>query len=74
MSADELLTAVAALNPGALARARRLACAIRLVRAGTKTADAVLIVRQQHACSRGEAWRVVSMAVDMAAPLRRAGG
>ncbi len=71
MTPDDLLEAVAVLNPGALARARRLASAVRLIRSGHSPRDATRIVVATHSCSRIEAWRVVAMAVDMAGPIGR---
>ncbi len=68
MSADELLGAVALLNPGALRRAQRLSVAVTLLRSGESRADAARLLRVRFAIGRCEAWRIVSMAADMAAP------
>lgn len=69
MSADDILGAVALLNPGALARARRLTAAVALLQAGVSQADARVQIRIRFQCDRVEAWRLVAMAADLAAPL-----
>lgn len=68
MTSDAILEAVSIINPGALARARRLALAVTLVRSGMHRRDVVQLVRQRHQCSRIEAYRVVSWAIDLAEP------
>jgi hypothetical protein len=69
MTADDVLGAVAVLNPGALRRAQRLAAAVSMLAAGTPAKYAVRLMRDRFSIDRVEAWRVVSMASDMAGPV-----
>lgn len=66
MTADLVLEAVFLLNPRTGERARRLVCAVQLLRAGTEKKDAVLQIRQRFGVGWHAAWRVVDMAADMA--------
>jgi len=66
MSADEILEAVFVINPRTGERARRLACAIGLLREGRSTREASVILRERFSISRMEAWRVVDIANDLA--------
>jgi len=66
MSDEHLLEAVHTLNPRTLERARRLAIALSLLRSGIGRREACTIVRVRCVVGRIEAWRVVSMAADMA--------
>lgn len=73
MTADEkLLAAVYIVDPGALERARRLCCAMDLVRSGVRTAEANRIMRERFGISRFVAWESLSMAADLAAPESKA--
>ncbi|MEY2654297.1 MAG: hypothetical protein RLZZ524_1325 [Pseudomonadota bacterium] len=72
MSADAVLEAVALLNPRTMARAQRLASAVSMIRSGVEQREASVLIRERFGCDRWTAWRVVSMAVDMAAPIEPA--
>jgi hypothetical protein len=69
MTADDVLGAVAVLNPGALRRAQRLAAAVSMLAAGTPAKDTARLMRARFGVERREAWRIVSMAGDMAGPV-----
>ena len=66
MSDAALLEAVHVLNPRTLDRARRLSCALQLLRAGESQRAARVLLRQRFGCDRLESWRIVSLAADMA--------
>ena len=66
MSDALLLEAVFVLNPRTAERARRLACALALLRAGMQRREACTIIQQRFGVCQSNAWRVVSMAADMA--------
>lgn len=66
MNADDILAAVAVINPNTLARARRLAGAIVMLEAGVSASEARRIVRERFGCNRHEAWHIVRMAVEIA--------
>lgn len=66
MTADDILAAVYILNRGTAERARRLACAVALMRSGVARRDAVLQIRARFSVCREEAWRMVDMAADVA--------
>ena len=69
MTADDVLGAVAVLNPGALRRAQRLAAAVSMLAVGTPAKDTARLMRARFGVERREAWRIVSMACDMAGPV-----
>lgn len=58
--------AVFVLNPRTGERARRLACAVRLLRGGMSVSDVRVEIRLRFSVTRPVAWRVVDMAADMA--------
>jgi hypothetical protein len=62
----QVLAAVFVLSPGTGKRAQRLACAIALLRAGMSRREATKAIRLRFAVPHCEAWRMVSMAFDMA--------
>ncbi len=66
MSDAELIAAVAVVGPRALEKARRLACALALVRQGMNRREVVQALRDRLGMDRLEAWRVMSIAWDMA--------
>lgn len=66
MSHDEIIEAVHALNPRALQRARRFACALALLRAGMSRREACATLRLRYRIIQQEAWRLVDMAADIA--------
>ena len=66
MTADDILAAVYLLNRGTAERARRLACAMALMRSGVARKEAVLQIRARFTVCQSEAWRVVDMACDVA--------
>lgn len=65
MKAEAILEAVFILAPRTGERARRLACAADLLRAGTGRRDAAIQIQRRFAVGQPEAWRVVDMAADM---------
>ena len=65
MNAEAILEAVFILNPRTGERARRLACAVLLLRADTSRRDAAIQIQRRFAVGQPEAWRVVDMAADM---------
>lgn len=71
MSSDDLIKAVATLNPRALSGARKLVVAMQLITSGTVAGDARRMMRDRFGCSRTEAWRIVSMALDLAEPVQK---
>lgn len=66
MSVDDILEAVYVLNPKTGDRARRLACAIGLLRQGTPRRECVRQIRDRFSTNRVEAWRIVDIAFDLA--------
>lgn len=66
MTADDILAAVYMLNRGTAERARRLACAVALMRAGMTRRAAVAQIRARFVVCHSEAWRMVDMASDVA--------
>ena len=62
---SELLEAVFLLNPRTGERARRLVCAVRLLKGGATRRDAAAQIQQRFAVGQPEAWRVVDMAADI---------
>lgn len=66
MTDSDILAAVFALNPRTGARARRLACAVQLLRSGLARRDATMQIRVRFGVGQAVAWRVVDMAADMA--------
>lgn len=58
--------AVFVLNPRTGERARRLACAVRLLKGGMAVADVRVEIRLRFHVKNPVAWRVVDMAADMA--------
>lgn len=66
MSDAEILEAVFVLNPRTGERARRLACAINLLRDGKTTREVSVIIRERFTINRIEAWRIVDIANDLA--------
>ncbi len=65
----ELLAVVAVLNSRTLHRAKRVTAAIQLLRAGVTKSNARALILARFSCDQAEAWRVVDMASDMAAPV-----
>ena len=65
MNAEAILEAVFILNPRTGERARRLACAVQLLRANPSRRDAAAQIRRRFAVGQPEAWSVVDMAADM---------
>lgn len=65
MNAEAILEAVFVLNPRTGERARRLACAVQLLRANASRRDAAAQIQRRFAVGQPEAWRVVDMAADM---------
>ena len=66
MSTELLLEAVFVLNPRTGARARRLVCAVQLLRSGLSRRDVVSQIQERFSVAQPVAWRVVNMAADMA--------
>ena len=66
MSTELLLEAVFMLNPRTGARARRLVCAVQLLKAGASRSEVIAQIQQRFEVSQPVAWRVVDMAADMA--------
>ncbi len=66
MSDADLIAAVEVVDPRALAKARRLACALLLIRQGMNRREIVHALRGRFCVERLEAWRVMSVAWDMA--------
>lgn len=66
MSTELLLEAVFVLNPRTGMRAKRLVCAVQMLRAGTSRRDAVAQIQLRFEVGQPEAWRIVDMAADMA--------
>lgn len=72
MSDAEILEAVFVINPRTGARARRLACAIQLLRAGKTTREVSVIIRQRFAVTRTESWQIADLASDLAGEVKEA--
>jgi hypothetical protein len=68
---DELLECIAALNPGAMQRAKRLVMAITMLRTGHTPKEARALLQRRSGCQKVEAWRLVEMALDMAGPVAK---
>ncbi len=66
MTADDILAAVYLLNRGTAERARRLACAVALMRAGMTRRAVTQQIRARFGVCRTEAWIVVDVAADVA--------
>ena len=71
MTEAEILAAVYALNPRTGERARRLACAVALLRQGMVRREACKMLRVRFTICQQEAWRLVDMASDMAGDVGR---
>jgi len=54
------------VDPAAIDRARRLAYAMRMIRTGTPRADVSRSLVERFRVSRKTAYRIVSMAIDIA--------
>jgi hypothetical protein len=65
VSADAILEAVQALNPRTLERARRLTCALSLLRSGLPRRDACATLRLRFPIGQPEAWRMVNLAAEI---------
>lgn len=74
MSAEAIVEAVHVLNPRTLDRARRLSCALALLRAGMERRQACGVLRLRFSICQSEAWRMVDMAADIAAAPKQEGG
>lgn len=66
MTDADTLAAVFILNPRTGERARRLACAVHLMRGGMTRTECVAALRVRFGILQPVAWRVVDMAADMA--------
>lgn len=66
MTDEAIIEAVQVLNPRTLARARRLTLAIGFLRRGHSRGHAILLLRERCNIGRLEAWRLVTMAADLA--------
>ena len=66
MTDADTLAAVFVLNPRTGERARRLACAVHLLRTGLSRREVTRQIRARFSVGPLEAWRVVDMASDMA--------
>lgn len=66
MNDATVLECVFLLNPRTAERARRLACAVLLLKEGRTRREVSVILRQRFGVGRVVAWRVVDMAADMA--------
>lgn len=66
MTDADTLAAVFVLNPRTGERARRLACAVHLLRSGLSRSECVAAIRVRFSVQQPVAWRVVDMAADMA--------
>jgi len=60
-----LLEAVALLNPRTMDRAKRLCCAVQLLRTGVPASEVREAIRVRFKIGRSAAWVVVEMAEDM---------
>lgn len=69
MSAEAILEAVSVLSPRTLDRARRLACAVNLLRAGKTRRESCAIIQDRYMVCQSNAWRLVDMAADLAGPV-----
>jgi hypothetical protein len=65
VNAEAILEAVFILNPRTGERARRLACAVQLLRANASKLEAARQIRLRFEVSQPVAWHVVNMAADM---------
>lgn len=65
MSETSILEAAWTLNPRTMQRARRLAAAQDLLRAGKTLHESRMILRQRFSVAASEAWILVSMASDI---------
>jgi hypothetical protein len=68
---EALIEAVFLLSPRTLERARRLTCAVDLLRAGKSRREVCVIIQGRYQVCQSNAWRVVDMADDIAGPLRK---
>ena len=66
MNDAAVLEAVFVLNPRTGERAKRLACAVHLMRGGMTRTECVAAIRLRFGVMQPVAWRVVEMAADMA--------
>ena len=66
MTDSDVLASVFLLNPRTGERARRLACAVHLLRGGMTRTECVAQLRVRFGILQPVAWRVVDMASDMA--------
>jgi hypothetical protein len=66
---DALIEAVCLLSPRTLERARRLNCAVDLLRAGKSRREVCVIIQGRYRVCQSNAWRLVDMAADVAGPL-----
>jgi hypothetical protein len=65
---EALIEAVALLSPRTLERARRLTCAVELLRAGKSRREACVIIQGRFFVCQSSAWRLVDIAADVAGP------
>jgi hypothetical protein len=63
---DEQLALFASVDPAAVERVRRLAFAIALIRGGIVSREVSRRVAERYQVSRITAWRIASMAQDLA--------
>lgn len=73
MTDAAVIEAVHVLNPRTLARARRLSLAIGYLRSGHSKGHAIALMRERCNIGRLEAWRLVTMAADMAGKIEDGG-
>lgn len=69
-----LIEAVQVIAPQAIERARRLQYATTLLSQGRSSRDASGMVFARYGCTRSNAWRLVSLASDLAGQVRESGG
>ena len=65
---EALIEAVFLLSPRTLERARRLTCAVELLRAGKSRREVCVIIQGRYRVCQSNAWRLVDMAADIAGP------
>lgn len=59
------MTLLMSVDPSAIERARRLECAIRLLRMGLSRTEVTQYVRAEYRVHNTTAWRTVTMAADL---------
>ena len=65
----DVVEVIYAISPSVFERARRIKCAMDLLRAGLPRREVSGAIQRRYGVSQQVAWAVVDVAVDMAGPL-----